>query len=608
MRYWFLIGLALLLAACQLRQEAAAVQEDINELLAGGMVVAQLTPTYTPTLTPAATPTPTNTPTPTVTPTPTPTPTPTALPLPIGGNLRPALLATPVAQPGAPCGLVDIFDFPMNPPDAADLGNGRDFGVFRNRYSQHHAGEDWWAASRSSTFGERVYSIGHGWVTYSQPLGWGRDQGVIIIQHRLRDGRNLLSFYGHLDPASFLVRVGDCVERGQQIAQIGQPRTAPHLHFEIRTHAPDATLGGYWPTDPTTAGWLPPSATVWEQRLSHSPGVQWLRPYADRGTTAVGQVADSFILLEKGELLGLNIATGQLRWRRSSAAPINRALLHEELLYYLTRDGQLTAYALGEQAMPSAEPLWATELPGAGGAALLPLPGGGLIVALRQQLIAFTAAGEGVWTAEQAGRPFDWHLQEDRLLLTLTGGAAAVWLIEAQGARPLVGLPQELSAGYLLVRDETVWLHGRDGLYQLDLAQEAARLHLPLPAGSLVNGSSLILPDGGLLLAHPDVRDRRLIVLDSDGQLRWERSYAAIGGAVRLAAVADAVYLVAAETAGSLGNLTVYHLNLEQPRLSRQFVGGTRAPLPAESWHWAGDSRLLLNIGGGHLVAFMPQP
>ena len=608
MRYWLLILLALLSAACQPRQEAAAILDEGKELVVGGTVVTQLSSTYTPTLTPAATPTPTNTPTPTVTPTPTPTPTPTALPIAIGGNLRPALLATPVAQPGTPCGVVDIFDFPMNPPDAADLGNGRDFGVFRNRYNQHHAGEDWWAANRSSTFGERVYSIGHGRVTYSQPLGWGRDQGVIIIQHRLGDGRNLLSFYGHLDPASFLVRVGDCVVRGQQIAQIGQPRTSPHLHFEIRTHAPDATLGGYWPTDPTTAGWLPPSLTIWELRLINSPGVQWLRLYADRGTTAVDQVADTFILLEKGDLLGLNIATGQLRWQHSSPAPINSALLHEEQLYYLTRDGQLAAHTLGEQALPAAEPLWMTNLPGAGGAALLPLPGGGLIVALRQQLLAFDEAGESIWTVEQAGRPFDWQLQDDQLILTLTGGSAAVWLVDAQGARPLAGLPQELSAGYLLVTNVRVWLHGRDGLYQLDLTQETARLHLPLPAGSLVNGSSLILPDGGLLLAHPDVRDRRLIALDSDGQLRWERSYASIGGVVRLTAVQNAIYLIAAETVGSLGSLTVDQLNPEQPRLTRQFAGGTRAPMPSENWHWAGNSQLLLNIGGGHLVAFMPEP
>ena len=33
-----------------------------------------------------------------------------------------------------------------------------------------------------------------------------------------------------------------------------------HEHFEIRTHMPEEPGPGYWPTDPTEAGWLPPSS------------------------------------------------------------------------------------------------------------------------------------------------------------------------------------------------------------------------------------------------------------------------------------------------------------------------------------------------------------
>jgi murein DD-endopeptidase MepM/ murein hydrolase activator NlpD len=609
MRYCLLIALALLLAACLPRQDGGALEHSPSLIEAAATAVAQPPPTFTPTLTPSPTATATLTPTPTATATPTPTPTPTALSIPVVGNLRADQLASPVARPGAPCGVVDIFDFPMNPPDAAGLGNGRDFGVFRSRYDQHHAGEDWWAANRSSTFGERVYSIGHGRVTYSQPLGWGRDQGVIIIQHTFSDGRAILSFYGHLDPASFLARVGDCVERGQQLAQIGRPRTAPHLHFEIRTQSPDATLGGYWPRDPTTAGWLPPSQTIWERRILSSPGVQWVRPPAGRGAAAVGQVGDTLLLLEMGQLVGLNAADGRQLWRYEGDNVINAALLNDERLYLLARGGQISAHALNEAGAPAGPPLWQMTLPGASGGILLPLPsalpGGGLIAAARQQLTAFDADGEALWTAEQVGRPFAWHIEPDFLLLSVAGGGASVWRIDWQGARPLDGLPAELSAGYLLANENGYWLHGRDGLYQLDLERETAHLRLPLPVGSLVNGSRLALPDGGLLLAHADGRDRRLILLDGAGVLRWERSYAReISGAVWLTAVNDAVYLLAEENNGWVSQLTLYAISLDQPRLTRQFTGGTRAPISGASWLWADGERLILNIGGGHLVAF----
>ncbi|HZY45078.1 MAG TPA: M23 family metallopeptidase, partial [Anaerolineae bacterium] len=61
---------------------------------------------------------------------------------------------------------------------------------------------------------------------------------VVIVRHVFNDGRTILSFYGHLDPPSVVLNVGDCVERGQQVGEIGKPRGRPHLHFEIRHHLP----------------------------------------------------------------------------------------------------------------------------------------------------------------------------------------------------------------------------------------------------------------------------------------------------------------------------------------------------------------------------------
>ena len=71
------------------------------------------------------------------------------------------------------------------------------------------------------------YAIGHGRVVWAHPNGWGTDKGVIIIRHTFADGSAVLSFYGHMDPESVTLRAGECVVRGQHIANIGQPRTPP---------------------------------------------------------------------------------------------------------------------------------------------------------------------------------------------------------------------------------------------------------------------------------------------------------------------------------------------------------------------------------------------
>jgi murein DD-endopeptidase MepM/ murein hydrolase activator NlpD len=100
---------------------------------------------------------------------------------------------------------VDVLDFPLDPPNGADASGGSDFGVFRSRYGKFHSGEDWWGVRGRQSFGEPVYAIGHGLVTYAEPEGWNRDKGVIIVRHIFDDGREVLSFYGHLDPPSVLL-------------------------------------------------------------------------------------------------------------------------------------------------------------------------------------------------------------------------------------------------------------------------------------------------------------------------------------------------------------------------------------------------------------------
>ena len=119
-------------------------------------------------------------------------------------DLRAQRLTTPVAQRGAPCGVVDLLDFPLGAPDGQDASARWPFGRYSERYKGIHAGEDW-VYDFGSSLGKPVYTIGHGQVLYAEPWGWGGDKGTIIIRHVFADGSTIMSFYGHLDPPSVVL-------------------------------------------------------------------------------------------------------------------------------------------------------------------------------------------------------------------------------------------------------------------------------------------------------------------------------------------------------------------------------------------------------------------
>lgn len=93
-----------------------------------------------------------------------------------------------------------------------------------------HTGQDWFAA-----VGTPVYAIEAGTVVYVGPMwlqgeGVGRGDYSIIIYHAAEGG--YYTTYGHNSVA--FVTPGEVVERGQEIAEIGDEGYAPspHLHLE----------------------------------------------------------------------------------------------------------------------------------------------------------------------------------------------------------------------------------------------------------------------------------------------------------------------------------------------------------------------------------------
>jgi hypothetical protein len=114
--------------------------------------------------------------------------------------------------------------------------------------------------------GEVVRAIGNGVVVYARDRGegWGR---VVILGHRLEDGRHVHSLYGGLDKIE--VARGALVARGQALGRAGGPPGSGRaaLHFEIyegpvidpgpgyAPHPmnridPDRTILGQRPVDP----------------------------------------------------------------------------------------------------------------------------------------------------------------------------------------------------------------------------------------------------------------------------------------------------------------------------------------------------------------------
>ncbi|MEL7531455.1 MAG: M23 family metallopeptidase [Bacteroidota bacterium] len=160
------------------------------------------------------------------------------------------------AEPTLP--LADGFDFPVGPPDAKKYYNAQPFG------ENLHLGDDWnGRGGGNSDLGDPVYSVARGLVVEANDFGggWGN---VLRIVHQLDSaGRQVESLYAHLD--TILLEEGDFVERGDQIATIGNANGAywAHLHLEIRAKVGLALGGGY---SQNTDGYLDPTLFIREHR------------------------------------------------------------------------------------------------------------------------------------------------------------------------------------------------------------------------------------------------------------------------------------------------------------------------------------------------------
>jgi murein DD-endopeptidase MepM/ murein hydrolase activator NlpD len=161
--------------------------------------------------------------------------------------------------------LADSFDYPIGKTknatqkkDKDGWYNAQDFGA------NDHLGEDWNADTGGNTdCGLPVYAAAKGVIVYSgNVLGWGN---VLIVRHRLKDGKLVETLYGHLQ--EFSKTTGE-VARREQVGKIGDGGGLYpcHLHFELREQTCPifGDVGGGYAKD--RKGWLDPSDFIDKNR------------------------------------------------------------------------------------------------------------------------------------------------------------------------------------------------------------------------------------------------------------------------------------------------------------------------------------------------------
>lgn len=337
--------------------------------------------------------------------------------------------------------------------------------------------------------------------------------------------------------------------------------------------------------------------------MAASPGVIWTRPYAEGFSIDLGGLAEDYVLIHGGELVALSPQEGAIQWSQTISETVRNAVLDRvnPLVYLLDFRGDLAAYPLPGASRTA----WVSNLRANFSAELLPLPGGGVLVADRNRAIAVNPEGQVLWEVETLAEPTSWTYYDDTLVFTTSSSETPLWTANVGGAEAW-----NLKFGGKLAGGATgVYLYAQDGVYRLDLDDQTARLVLALPNPVLSLAEMVVLKDGNLLLIHADRHDRRLLLMDPVGSLIWEGSIRELApGGWRLVLDEGDVYLMVSGSDTSGLKVDIYAIDLETGSLVHILAGGSRQPYTRNTWlSPMGEGLFLLNIGEGPLLGFDPK-
>jgi len=424
------------------------------------------------------------------------------------GAPRPAL-----AQ--GPCGVVDAIDYPLDPDR---YGIVYPFGQPSMRYDGRiHTGEDWFGG-RATTYGSPVRAVATGRVTYAAPFGWGRDKGVVILEHLLPDGTWWYSLYGHMEELNGYTfpTVFTCVERGEIIGAVGRPRPAPHLHFEIRNFGPDSPGPGYWGTDPVYSGWRNPSQFIQNWRAWLHPAHAWHAALTDDSgphSPAIIRADNATIVYDDGRLKALNPA-GAVLWRYIMAETL-------EIVAVTAYEGDILVADYGGIMQR-----WSLE----GGFIeqwQLPTTANDTVLAWGNLLIAHDARA-GALIAYGPDRAERWRVPDIPRPVSVTPTDAVLGVMSIRGALTLVG-PDGRVIDRATLRgdgdlapapDGGLIVRSQSALWHVDPAGDWQRL-ADVPAIQRTTAALYSLPDGRFFL-YSGLTGQTLYAYDAAGRILWQ--------------------------------------------------------------------------------------
>jgi hypothetical protein len=233
------------------------------------------------------------------------------------------------------------------------------------------------------------------------------------------------------------------------------------------------------------------------------------------------------------------------------------------------------------------------------------LPGGGVVVYGRREIAALSQEGDLLWNQSTTSPSYDWLAEGDRLIVSTTGGEHTILSIDATGP---VTLTTEVG-GHLAATGGRIWAYDIDGIYRLNPDTLSVERLYTLPTGTLNLGDIAATPDT-VLVVHTDHFDKRLIALDTDGTLRWDRSFADVirGYRQELFSIAGQPYLASQSYNGATRSVSIFAVDLDSADLLRIFTGGTRNFSSSDTQvHIVEEDQLLINIGQGTLSVLDPR-
>jgi murein DD-endopeptidase MepM/ murein hydrolase activator NlpD len=411
----------------------------------------------------------------------------------------------------APCGVVDGIDWPI---DSINFTRD-DFGLYRARFGGNHTGAD----IGFDHWGDPVRAAAVGRVTYSDPLGWDTEKGVIIVEHTFPDGSIFYTLYGHVEQSDtiFFPNVGDCVQRGEVLAGIGWPsRGAPHLHYEVRDFLPDDGGPGYVTGNPLSEGWYHPLdfTLLWRARLSPA-----FLNYATFGLVpSLPPVAldSGMVAIASGSTIEGVLPPNTISWRVETDGVITGlAGLPGDRVVAHTRNGQTVMLQGGRYAA-----LWTVNGPDE---PFVVYEGILVFVTNDGGLAAYDPQGNRLWTVAGSGAAQVSHFAAAKEIgYALENGSRITWRsIDAAGQVTYEADFAELSAAaarpdgtWLVLEGSRLW-HISDG----DRQQIAT---LDLSAGRTAR---LAVDARDNVYVYVGDSENTLLSLDASGELRWRESY-----------------------------------------------------------------------------------